>query len=130
MADPRGNDGSSAHERGGAANGRPADVPNWHNKLPSGLKDGVDEEEAAKIASRPRAEQRVHEQDRRLRKFTETQFVAHVTDKVTYNRNGDMMVTIQVPYQFKHLAEPLTDAFGIPLSFDVQVWRPYTEATG
>jgi hypothetical protein len=48
---------------------------------------------------------------------------------MTFNRNGDMMITIQVPFQFKHLAEPLTDAFGIPLSFDVEVWQPYQDDT-
>jgi hypothetical protein len=40
-----------------------------------------------------------------------------------------MMIQLQIPFQFKHLAEPLTDAFGIPLSFDVEVWAPYHEAT-
>jgi hypothetical protein len=47
---------------------------------------------------------------------------------MSFNRNGDLNIQIVVPYQFKHLAEPLTDAFGIPLSFDVEVWRPYQEA--
>jgi hypothetical protein len=41
-----------------------------------------------------------------------------------------MVITICVPYQFKHLAEPLTDAFGIPLSFDVEVWQPYKGTGG
>jgi hypothetical protein len=41
-----------------------------------------------------------------------------------------MIITIQVPYQFKHLALPLADAFGLPLSIDVQLWEPYVEATG
>lgn len=63
-----------------------------------------------------------------LRKFTGTQFVAHVTDNVKFNKNGDMLITLQVPFQFKHLATPLTDAFGIPLSVDVQIWQPYREA--
>ena len=41
-----------------------------------------------------------------------------------------MRVVIEVPYQFKHLALPLADAFGLPLSIDVQLWEPYIEAGG
>jgi len=80
------------------------------------------------MAQRPRQEQFVRDQDRRIRKFEHTQFVAHISDRISFNKNGDMMIQIQVPFQFKHLAEPLTDAFGIPLSIDVEVWAPFTEA--
>ena len=108
--------------------GRVADVSGWSDYTPSGLRDGIDEAEATKLAERARQEQRVRVQDRQVRKFEHTQFIAHISDRVSYNRNGDMIVTIQVPYQFKHLATPLTDAFGIPLSFDVEVWQPYRDA--
>src|SRR5204863_2489739 len=94
---------------------------------PSGLRDGIDEAEATNLARRERQRQSVNTHDRVVRKFEHTQFVAHISDRISYNRNGDMIVTIQVPYQFKHLATPLTDAFGIPLSFDVEVWQPYKD---
>jgi hypothetical protein len=107
---------------------RNANVQNWADSTPTGLRDGIDRDEADELARRPRQRQSVSDQDRRIRRFTHTQFVAHISDKINFNRNGDMMVQIQVPYQFKHLAEPLTDAFGIPLSFDVEVWKPYDDA--
>jgi hypothetical protein len=114
-------------QRGGSKDGRTADVSSWGDHTPSGLRGGIDEAEATELARRERQKQRVSTQDRLVRKFDHTQFVAHVSDRITYNRNGDMMITIQVPYQFKHLAVALTDAFGVPLSFDVEVWQPYKE---
>lgn len=45
-------------------------------------------------------------------------------------KSGDLVLHLVVPFEFKHLAIPLTDAFGIPLSVDIQVWSPYKEATG
>jgi hypothetical protein len=91
---------------------RRADVPGWGDSTPSGLRDRVDQDEAEELAARERQKQHVTEQDRRVRTFDRTQFVAHVSDRINYNRNGDMQVTLQIPYQFKHLAEPLTDAEG------------------
>lgn len=44
-----------------------------------------------------------------------------------FNRQGDLIVTLLVPFEFKHLAIPLTNAFGIPLSVDIQVWNPFSE---
>jgi hypothetical protein len=108
--------------------GRPADVPSWSDRTPSGLRDRVDKDKAEQSAYRPRHTQRVNHQAEVVENFDHAQFVAHITDNIKFNRNGDMMITIQVPYQFKHLAMPLTDAFGIPLSFDVEIWVPYQKA--
>lgn len=107
--------------------GRSADVSGWHDRTPTGIRDRVDEEEARRLVNRPPQKQHVQSDERSPRKFERTQFVAHVSDRMSFNRNGDLNIQIVVPYQFKHLAEPLTDAFGIPLSFDVEVWRPYKE---
>lgn len=107
---------------------REATFGNWSDRTPSGFRGRVDLEEAQRQASRPRADQRVTEQDRQVRAFSSTQFVGHISDAIRFNRNGDMLVTIQVPYQFKHLALPLADAMGLPLSWDVQLWEPYIEA--
>jgi hypothetical protein len=115
-------------ERTARSERRGSNVSNWGDRTPSGIRDGVDQDEAEQLASRPRQEQHVREQDRRVRTFEHTQFVAHISDRISFNKNGDMMIQLQIPYQFKHLAEPLTDAFGLPLSFDVEVWAPFKEA--
>jgi hypothetical protein len=115
-------------ERNGDEERRPNDVPSWSDVTPSGIRRGVDEAESNRIASRQRQNQQVGKDEKRIRVFSWTQFIGHVSDKITFNKNGDMIVQVVVPYQFKHLAEPLTDAFGIPLSFDVEVWKPYTDA--
>lgn len=117
------------NKRGSGKGGRSADVPSWFDRTPSGIKTGINRDEAERLANRPPQKQQVGKGDQSPRRFTRTQFVAHVSDRMTFNRNGDMMITIQVPFQFKHLAEPLTDAFGIPLSFDVEVWQPYQDDT-
>lgn len=122
-------DKSSNNERGSGKKRRPAHVSGWFDRTPSGIRTGIDEDEADRLINRPPQKQQVGKGDQSVRRFTRTQFVAHITDRMTFNRNGDMMITIQVPYQFKHLAEPLTDAFGIPLSFDVEVWAPYEAET-
>jgi hypothetical protein len=115
-------------ERAARQERRNAHVSGWNDRTPSGIRERVDEEEAQDLVSRPRQEQHVKEQDRRVRTFDHTQFVAHISDRISFSKNGDMMIQLQIPYQFKHLAEPLTDAFGIPLSFDVEVWAPYKDA--
>jgi len=109
--------------------GRTANVPGWSDRTPSGLRDRVDLQDARQSAYRPRHTQHVTHQSEVVENFDHCQFVAHITDNIKFNRNGDMMVTMQVPYQFKHLAMPLTDAFGIPLSFDVEIWVPYKDAS-
>lgn len=45
-----------------------------------------------------------------------------------FGRSGDLTITLTVPYEYKHLAQPLADAFGLPLSVDVQPWAPFKEA--
>lgn len=116
-------------ERRDRSERRRGNVSSWNDRTPSGIRERVDLDEAEELARRPRQEQHVREQDRRVRTFDHTQFVAHISDRISFNKNGDMMIQLQIPFQFKHLAEPLTDAFGIPLSFDVEVWAPYHEAT-
>ena len=107
---------------------RDGDPSLWGSNVPSGQRGGVDTAEAQQAADRKRQTQRVSDQDRVIKTFDHVQFVACITDKISFNRNGDLMMTIQVPYQFKELALPMTDAFGIPLSFDVEVWAPYSTA--
>lgn len=113
-------------ERSGTR-GRTGNVSGWSDRTPAGLRDRVDKDESRQSAYRPRHAQHVSHQADVVENFDHAQFVAHITDNIKFNRNGDMMITIQVPYQFKHLAMPLTDAFGIPLSFDVEIWVPYKE---
>jgi len=103
------------------------DVGRWGSNTPSGRRGGVDTSSAVKRANRARQIQQVERQDRVLREFEHTQFVGHITDKISFNRNGDVLIQIQVPYEFKELAMSLTDAFGIPLSFDVEVWELYKQ---
>lgn len=98
------------------------------SNTPSGQRGGVDIDEAIRLASRDHHDQTTSPHDRDLRKFTGCQFVAHVDATIKFDKNGDMIVTFRVPYQFKHLAIPLTDAFGIPVSIDVQIWQPYRNA--
>lgn len=62
-----------------------------------------------------------------MSKFTGTQFVCHVSRDMTFNRYGDLVIQLTVPYQFKHLAIPLSDAFGLPLHVDLQIWKPYED---
>lgn len=107
---------------------RRRNVSGWNDRTPSGVRERVDLDEAEELAVRSRQKQHVREQDRRVRTFEHTQFVAHISDRISFNKNGDMLIQLQIPYQFKHLAEPLTDAFGLPLSFDVEVWAPFNEA--
>lgn len=85
--------------------------------------------EALKAASRDRAGQTVDRNHNAVRKFEWTQFVAYLsTADMKFAKNGDMLLTLRVPYGFRDLAIPLSDAFGLPLSVDVQLWQPYREA--
>lgn len=61
------------------------------------------------------------------RGFHGVQVVGYLKNEAKFARNGDMIITLQIPYEFKGLAFPLTDAFGIPLSIDFQVWEPYEQ---
>lgn len=62
-----------------------------------------------------------------MRRFTGTQFVAYVNSDMKFDKYGDMIVNLRVPFDFKELAVPLSDVFGLPLSIDVQIWKPYEE---
>lgn len=44
-----------------------------------------------------------------------------------FSRNGDMEITLTIPYEMKEFAFPLSDAYGLPLSVDVQLWKPYND---
>jgi len=44
-----------------------------------------------------------------------------------FTRQGDVEIKLVVPFEFKHLVLDLSNAFGVPLSFDVQIWNPYAE---
>ena len=106
------------------------DVRGGHYGTPSGVKPGVDEEKYNEIVkkARPTPTQDVAAEERALRKFHHTQFIGHVSDDMRFDKFGNMRVTFIVPYEFKHLAMPLSDGFGIPMHVDVQVWKPYDEA--
>lgn len=96
-------------------------------RIPSGYRGGVDEKSIAD-SLRPPHDQRISRDDRVVSKFAHAQFVAHLSNDMRYGRSGDLTITLTVPYEFKHLAQPLADAFGLPLSIDVQVWAPFSEA--
>lgn len=138
MADPRDDDefagyaGGGANpfasdngERSGDEDGRGADVSGWYERTPSGWRDRVDPDLALKIAEREKAKQRIDQTTRRIASFAGCQFVAHVSDKMTFNKHGDLIVQLIVPFQFKDMAVPLSDAFGLPLHIDVQLWEPF-----
>jgi hypothetical protein len=128
--------GDSDDERGGTtgpegeSERRNPQVSEWFKRSPSGWRDGVDETAAKATASRQRPSQNIDKQDRQIRKFGGCQFIAHVAEAMKFDKNGDLIVVMRVPYEFKHLAVPLSDAFGIPMSVDVQVWRPFEEQAG
>lgn len=63
--------------------------------------------------------------------FDRTQFVAYLSGSdMKFARNGDVLVTMRVPYEHRDRAIMLTDAFGLPLSVDIELWEPYREAAG
>lgn len=84
---------------------------------------------AEQVASRDPQEQAVVMDNARIKRFTAAQFVAHLKHDMKFTKNGDVEVVLVIPHEFKHLSFPLTDAFGLPLSIDVRVWAPFTEAT-
>lgn len=88
------------------------------------------EDAAARITNRDGQQQAIVMDNARRRGFTHAQFVAHLKSDMKFTKNGDVEITLVVQHEFKHLAFPLSDAFGLPLSVDVELWRPYTEAQG
>ena len=55
--------------------------------------------------------------------FDEAQFTASVRD-LRFTASGDVLLTLVVPYSDKHLAVPVSDAYGMNL--DVEVSRKRT----
>lgn len=141
MADPRHDDefasyaasrpdaGSPDHGDGqGGEDGRTANVSEWYEREPSGWRRRVSKEEAEKLVIREKAQQTIEQANRQVNSFEGTQFVGHLAGSdIKFNRNGDLVVQFVVPYQFKALALPLTDVFGIPLHIDVQIWKPFED---
>jgi hypothetical protein len=54
-------------------------------------------------------------------------FTASMRD-MRFTASGDVMLTLVVPYSDKHLALPVSDAYGIQL--DVEISRKRREARG
>lgn len=84
-------------------------------------------------AARPRAQQVTDFREKKepWRDFDDkvgTQFVGYIGKDAKLKTNGDLELVITVPYQFKHLAIGLSDVAGLPLSIDVQLWKPYADA--
>lgn len=109
--------------------GRPAYVPPRGRAQADAARRtrGLTAEEAAKASQRAPHQQVVTFDDKQIINFDGVQFVAHLGNDAKFNRQGDLVITLLVPFEFKHLAIPLTNAFGIPLSVDIQVWRPFTD---
>lgn len=120
----------AARDSGNVLDADDGEVSGWFERTPSGWRARVDPEAAAAKARREPHVQALSQQFHLPRGFDGTQFVGFIKNESKFARNGDMIVTIQIPYEFKHLAFPLTDAVGLPLSFDVQLWKPYREAAG
>lgn len=84
------------------------------------------EEEAAideEVAREP------HEQDPEasipaVPAFNGAQFVGYVNE-VRFDRRGNVILSITVPYRYRKRAMDLPEAYNIPLSFDVQRWKYY-----
>ena len=54
-------------------------------------------------------------------KFDHAQFAAHLHD-FKFTRNGDVVVTLVIPFRYRDRGLPLSDAWGVPLSVDIQRW--------
>lgn len=76
---------------------------------------------------RPPHEQVLTPNDRQYKRFSHAQFIAHLKTDMKFSRNGDIEFTLVVPSEYKHTCFALSDAFGMPLSVDVQLWKPYAE---
>lgn len=58
--------------------------------------------------------------------FKETQFIAHLDmQSFKYDRHGSVIVQLVVPPEFSEEALVLRFSKGIPLSVDIQVWKPF-----
>ena len=59
--------------------------------------------------------------------FDHAMFTASMRD-MRFTASGDVLLTLVVPYSDKHLALPVSDAYGIQL--DVEISRKRREARG
>lgn len=73
-------------------------------------------------------QQRITQADTTIQQFVSGQFVAYLGRNIRTLQDGSVSVTLRVPYEYRHYAMPLIDAIGIPLSVDIQVWKPYEDA--
>lgn len=62
-------------------------------------------------------------------KFDGTQFIAYIVKDMKQRPSGDLEINLTVPFEFRDLAFKLADAMIVPLSVDVQLWKPFEEAT-
>lgn len=113
----------------GNEDGWDATVSGWSDRTPAGRRSGLNPDAATTKAARtPHQQQVTHDDAYYSPGFTWTQFVAYLKDGGKFNKNGDLEMTLIIPFEFKHLGVPLTDAVGLPLSFDVQLWQPFATA--
>lgn len=76
---------------------------------------------------RPRQSQRPTYRPEIATNFKGCQFIAALTTRTSFTKFGDLMLNLQVPFEYRHYADPLLDVFGLPLSIDVELWTPYSE---
>ena len=111
-------------DRGGHGDegGRPDDVRDWGDGTASGRRGGI----AGEISlGQKQSSVSLHRA-----RFERARFAGYITNPTRFISNGDLVISVQIPFEYKHLALPLTDAFGIPLTFDVEVYKPYRDAEG
>lgn len=59
--------------------------------------------------------------------FDGAQFVCYLGD-IRFNKRGDVVITLTVPYRYRNHAIPMATSYGIPLSLDAQRWKYYDAA--
>ena len=89
-------------------------------------KDVIDLDKIRKDVARRKHDQTVQPSPPTTEEFVETQFVCYMND-IHYNRRGDVVVSLTIPYRYRIFAKPLVDSYGIPLSADFQRWKPFDE---
>lgn len=60
--------------------------------------------------------------------FPGTQFIAYIVKDIKTRPNGETDITFTVPFEFADEAATLRKALTVPLSIDIQTWKPYEEA--
>lgn len=61
--------------------------------------------------------------------FDQTMFSASMRD-MRFTANGDVLLTLVVPFSDKHLVVPVSDAYGISLDVDVRRKKRLKTGTG